>query len=105
MMIITTSPVAEAHHRGTDAVLQRRPEGAVDPALDGNEQPGGYGQWQARDEREAGCVGHWIHLTSGIIARMSNPEIEEIPIRDAMIRLGQLLKLATWWRTAWRPRS
>ncbi|MFC9351069.1 RNA-binding S4 domain-containing protein [Arthrobacter sp. NPDC056691] len=25
---------------------------------------------------------------------MSNPEIEEIPIRDTMIRLGQLLKLA-----------
>ncbi|MFJ4209958.1 RNA-binding S4 domain-containing protein [Paenarthrobacter sp. NPDC089675] len=25
---------------------------------------------------------------------MSNPEIEEIPIRDDMIRLGQLLKLA-----------
>ena len=25
---------------------------------------------------------------------MSNQEIEEIPIRDAMIRLGQLLKLA-----------
>ena len=25
---------------------------------------------------------------------MSNPEIEEIPIRDNMIRLGQLLKLA-----------
>jgi ribosome-associated protein len=25
---------------------------------------------------------------------MSNPEIEEIPIRDEMIRLGQLLKLA-----------
>ena len=25
---------------------------------------------------------------------MSNPEIEEIPIRDSMIRLGQLLKLA-----------
>lgn len=26
---------------------------------------------------------------------MSNPEIEEIPIRDEMIRLGQLLKLAS----------
>ncbi len=26
---------------------------------------------------------------------MSNPEIEEIPIRDNMIRLGQLLKLAS----------
>ena len=26
---------------------------------------------------------------------MSNQEIEEIPIRDAMIRLGQLLKLAS----------
>ena len=26
---------------------------------------------------------------------MSNPEIEEIPIRDDMIRLGQLLKLAS----------
>ncbi|WP_028266523.1 RNA-binding S4 domain-containing protein [Arthrobacter sp. MA-N2] len=25
---------------------------------------------------------------------MSNPEIEKIPIRDDMIRLGQLLKLA-----------
>ena len=25
---------------------------------------------------------------------MSTPEIEEIPIRDDMIRLGQLLKLA-----------
>jgi ribosome-associated protein len=25
---------------------------------------------------------------------MSNPDIEEIPIRDSMIRLGQLLKLA-----------
>jgi ribosome-associated protein len=25
---------------------------------------------------------------------MSNPEFEEIPIRDTMIRLGQLLKLA-----------
>lgn len=25
---------------------------------------------------------------------MSNPEIEDIPIRDDMIRLGQLLKLA-----------
>jgi ribosome-associated protein len=25
---------------------------------------------------------------------MSNPEIEEVPIRDDMIRLGQLLKLA-----------
>jgi ribosome-associated protein len=25
---------------------------------------------------------------------MSNPEIEDIPIRDEMIRLGQLLKLA-----------
>ncbi|WP_347110487.1 RNA-binding S4 domain-containing protein [Paenarthrobacter sp. S56] len=25
---------------------------------------------------------------------MSNPEFEEIPIRDDMIRLGQLLKLA-----------
>ena len=25
---------------------------------------------------------------------MSNPQIEEIPIRDEMIRLGQLLKLA-----------
>ncbi|MFJ4028013.1 RNA-binding S4 domain-containing protein [Paenarthrobacter sp. NPDC089714] len=25
---------------------------------------------------------------------MSNPEIDEIPIRDDMIRLGQLLKLA-----------
>ncbi|MEV7605461.1 RNA-binding S4 domain-containing protein [Paenarthrobacter sp. NPDC089322] len=25
---------------------------------------------------------------------MSNPEIEEIPIRDDMIRLGQVLKLA-----------
>jgi ribosome-associated protein len=29
-----------------------------------------------------------------MIAGMSNPEIEEIPIRDSMIRLGQLLKLA-----------
>lgn len=29
-----------------------------------------------------------------MIAGMSNPEIEEIPIRDTMIRLGQLLKLA-----------
>jgi ribosome-associated protein len=27
---------------------------------------------------------------------MSNPEIEEIPIRDQMIRLGQLLKLANF---------
>lgn len=26
---------------------------------------------------------------------MSNPEIEDIPIRDDMIRLGQLLKLAS----------
>jgi ribosome-associated protein len=26
---------------------------------------------------------------------MSNPDIEEIPIRDSMIRLGQLLKLAS----------
>ncbi|MCF3139401.1 RNA-binding S4 domain-containing protein [Paenarthrobacter sp. AR 02] len=26
---------------------------------------------------------------------MSNPETEEIPIRDDMIRLGQLLKLAS----------
>ena len=25
---------------------------------------------------------------------MSNPEIDEVPIRDEMIRLGQLLKLA-----------
>ncbi len=25
---------------------------------------------------------------------MSNPEIDEVPIRDDMIRLGQLLKLA-----------
>lgn len=29
-----------------------------------------------------------------MITGMSNPEIEEIPIRDSMIRLGQLLKLA-----------
>lgn len=29
-----------------------------------------------------------------MIAGMSNPEIEEVPIRDTMIRLGQLLKLA-----------
>jgi ribosome-associated protein len=40
-------------------------------------------------------MGHRSHLTSGIIACMSNPEIEEIPIRDDMIRLGQLLKLAS----------
>jgi len=26
---------------------------------------------------------------------MSNPEIDEVPIRDEMIRLGQLLKLAS----------
>ena len=39
-------------------------------------------------------MGHLFHLTSGMIAGMSNPEIEEIPIRDSMIRLGQLLKLA-----------
>ncbi|MFS0715991.1 RNA-binding S4 domain-containing protein [Arthrobacter phoenicis] len=26
---------------------------------------------------------------------MSNPEIDEVPIRDKMIRLGQLLKLAS----------
>lgn len=29
-----------------------------------------------------------------MIACMSKPEIEDIPIRDEMIRLGQLLKLA-----------
>ncbi|MCE3292539.1 MAG: RNA-binding domain protein [Arthrobacter sp.] len=29
-----------------------------------------------------------------MIACMSTPEIEDIPIRDEMIRLGQLLKLA-----------
>lgn len=29
-----------------------------------------------------------------MIACMSNTEIEDIPIRDEMIRLGQLLKLA-----------
>jgi ribosome-associated protein len=29
-----------------------------------------------------------------MIAYMSTPEIEDIPIRDEMIRLGQLLKLA-----------
>ena len=32
---------------------------------------------------------------SGIIGGMSNQDIEEIPIRDSMIRLGQLLKLAS----------
>ncbi len=29
-----------------------------------------------------------------MIACMSTPEIEDVPIRDEMIRLGQLLKLA-----------
>ncbi len=90
-----SQPGGETHHRGGDPVRERRPEGAVDPALDRHEQPRRHREGQPGEERKPGSVGHCCHLTSGIIACMSNPEIEEIPIRDDMIRLGQLLKLAS----------
>jgi ribosome-associated protein len=87
-------PGAETDDGGGYPVPEAGTEGPVDAPLDGDGKPGGHSHRKAHGKGQPGCMGHSFHLTSGIITGMSNPEFEEIPIRDTMIRLGQLLKLA-----------